>query len=167
MKVAIIITDTQVVRFSHLVALELDERLAGLGLNTSILDLADPSYELNELASYDYYLLVGNHAGPLYNHETHRLLTNHRALWRNKKMATVMVTSERILAESADEQLRTVLKSLSANLLPEGLMVMEPEKKFDESFNLIDSVLNLAMYRFLFLLVYGTEAKNGDNRMSA
>ncbi|WP_421888929.1 NADPH-dependent FMN reductase [Marinoscillum sp.] len=167
MKVAIIITDTQAVRHSPLVALELDERLTGLGLDASILDLADSSYQIDELAGYDYYLLVGGHTGPLYNQDTHKLLTDYRTLWRNRKIGTVMVSDERILAESANEQLRTVLKSLSADLLPESLLVMDPEKKFDESLNLIDSSLNLAMYRFLFLLVYGEGAKKTDSRMSA
>ncbi len=167
MKIALIITETTKERSSHFLALELDERLNRLGMKPEILDLADPSYKVKDLHKYDAYLLVGTSTGPLYSNETHQLLTNNRQVWRNRRVASVMVSGEKMLADAADIQLKLVLKTLGANLLPDQLVVVNAENKFDQFLNLMDRSLNSKIDQFLYFFVYGSNSMGINKKLSA
>lgn len=167
MKIALIITETTKERSSHFLALELDERLNRLGMDPEVLDLADASYKVKDLDKYDAYLLVGASIGPLYNSETHQLLTNNRQIWRHSRVASVMVSTEKMLGDAADTQLKLVLKTLGANLLPDQLVVVNAENKFDRSLNLIDRSLNSKIDQFLYFFVYGSKNMEINEKLSA
>lgn len=158
MKIALIITEISKARKSHLLALELDERLSEQGNYTKIFDLADKSYNLEDLERFDSFLLIGTNVGPLYSNETHQILTRYKHLWRNKRIGSVMVSNEKMLGDAADIQLKLVLKSLGAKLVPDQLVVVETQSKFDRSLNLVDEALNLKISEYLYLFAYGTRA---------
>lgn len=149
MHIALIVTKTTPGHSSHLIALELDERLQGMGHEPTIVDLTDPSYQIKDLDDFDTFILITTHEGPLYNCETHRLLTTHKHAYRGKPTATVMISNEPILAESADTSLRRILKSLGAELFAPKLLVNEETEKFDLTLKLIDRDLEEEIGQFL------------------
>lgn len=158
MSVALIITDASPTRQAHLIALELDERLASLGIESQIFDMADRFYNLGLIDTCEAFLLIGSNTGPLYSRETHQLLTDGRYHLRGRKVGTVMVSADPILAEEADQQLRSVLKVIGAQVIPERMVVSNPAGKFDQSLVLKDHSLEVAIDQFLYLFLYGVGA---------
>lgn len=149
MHTALIITDSSPTHAPHLIALELDERLQEMGHQPTIVDLTDPSYDLQNMENFEGFILISTHQGPLYNDQTHHLLTAHKYAYRGKPTATVMISTEHILAESADMSLKRNLKSLGAELFAPRLLVNHEADKFDVTLTLIDKGLDEEIEIFL------------------
>lgn len=148
-KIAIVLADTNTDRSTHLLALELDERLVARGFQCRIFDMADKSYPTAHLNQYGQIIIIGIHNGSLYSTETHELLSTHRQVWRGKKIASVINASENIQAKSADVLLRSALKSLGVGEISESLIVLESGKRFDSFLNIMDIDLSSVIDRFL------------------
>ncbi|MEQ9306279.1 MAG: hypothetical protein RJQ14_20365, partial [Marinoscillum sp.] len=98
---------------------------------------------------HDVLLLITQNEGQLYNLQLHQLLLQNRVRWINKTVGSVIVSDEKLPAESADLQLKNSLRSLGVRLIPEKLIVIDVDSKFDKAFNLTDSQLNLVLYRYI------------------
>lgn len=147
MRTALIITETT--QYSHLTALELDERIQNMGHDSYMLDFTDQSYQNEHLNTYDAFILMATHIGPLYNLRAHDLLTTHKNIYRGKPTATVMLSTDPILAEYADKCLKNNLKSLGATLFTSKLLVDQTAKNFDVTLNLIEPLLDREIDIFL------------------
>ncbi|WP_258104916.1 hypothetical protein [Marinoscillum sp. MHG1-6] len=150
---AIVIADTTINRGSHLLALEIDERLSDLRQNSRIFDMADRSYPMSQLIAFDNIILVGSHEGSLYSLEIHELLAEHRQVWRNKKVASIIDGSELIQASAADLQLKLALKNLGVHELEASLIVLNAKNKFDSFLNLMNIDLDNEIDRFIGALL--------------
>jgi|GEM_PF-1633571 len=162
MNIGLIVCDEPGERGALKVALELDERLYNWNIATEIIDLQDESYDLKNIRESEILLIISGHTGPLYNPQLHQFLCDKKSIFRDVRVATVMVTNEPMLAEAADRHLRKALKNLSADLLPDHLLVENPDKKFDQHYKLGDTSLDLSFYRFLFLLAFGQEVNENE-----
>lgn len=149
MKIGLVVSESRESRSALKLGLELDERIASLGLTSDIIDLQDDDVSANNLLDHDVLLLITQNEGQLYNLQLHQLLLQNRVGWNNKKVGSVIVSDEKLLAESADLQLKNSLRSLGVRLIPEKLIVIDVDSKFDKAFNLTDSQLNLVLYRYI------------------
>lgn len=165
MNIALIVSDQTSSRSAYKMALEIDERLDGLGLPVSILDLQDDSYHKAHVGTFDTFILISENEGPLYDPAIHAFLAKNRPHWRKAQVASIFITDEKLVAEAADLSLKSTLKALGAQVFAEPMIIENAEEKFNDTLELTDPSLNLMMYRFLFLLVYGYQAP--DQRKTA
>lgn len=165
MNIALIVSDPASKRSAYKIALEIDERLDGLGLPVSIIDLQDESYHKAHIGTFDTFVFISENEGPLYDPAIHAFLIKNRPHWRKSQIASIFITDDKLVAEAADLSLKSNLRALGAQVFAEQMIIENAEDKFNNELELTDPQLNLMMYRFLFLLVYGYQAP--DQRKTA
>lgn len=161
MKIALIISDHTTERNSLKVGLELEERLNALGVDNTLFDLQD-DHNIH-IGSYDSIILVTENQGPLISFELYSMILTNRSEWAGKLLLPIITTEEAILGESAYQQIKTIVKSLGAEVITEHTIFTKLRNKFDSDMNLKDQELNFVIDRLILLIL--SESKPTRSRM--
>ena len=161
MRIALVISDHDQKRTSLKIGLELEERLNALGIDNTFFDLQDDY--LIDISMYDSVIIVAENQGPLISFQLYNLILNNQNEWAGKLILPIITTDEAILGESAFQQIRSLLKSLNADIITEQTIFTHLHNKFDQEMNLKDQELNFVINRLIMLVI--SEGKPSPYRM--